>query len=101
MTRSKTFPIFLGSSRTIRWFVYNDDKVTIEANSTAARIIDKDTYDILNTLSPVRENVGIYSAVIDTTSLGLTVGTYIIEFACLVAGQNKATRDYIKVKYML
>ena len=101
MTRSKTFPIFLGSSRTIRWFVYNDDKVTVEANSTAARIINKDTYDILNVLAPVRENVGIYSAAINTTALGLETGTYIIEFSCLVAGQNKAIRDYIKVKYMI
>lgn len=101
MIRSKTYPVFLGSSRTIRWFTYNDDKVTVEANSVSARILDKDTQEVLNTLSVVRENVGIYSAVIDTTALGLEVGTYVIEFGCIVYGQNKRLRDWIKVKYML
>jgi hypothetical protein len=100
MIKSKTYPIFSGGSRTIRWYTYDDNKVTVEANSVSARVLDMDR-DVLNTLSVTRENVGVYSTVIDTTSLGLDVGTYIIEFSCIVLGQNKRLRDYIKVKYML
>lgn len=101
MIRSKTFPIFLNSTRNIRWFVYDDAKKTLEGNSVSAKILDKDTKEALNVLDVTRENVGVFSATVDTAALGLTAGTYIIEFSCVAGGNNKAKRDYIKVKYML
>lgn len=101
MNRSKAFPIFLNSTRNIRWFVYDDAKRTLEANSVSAKILNKDTKEILNILDVLREDVGVFSATVDTAALGLTAGTYIIEFSCVAGGNNKAKRDFIKVKYTL
>jgi hypothetical protein len=81
--------------------VYDDDRVSVEANSVSASILDKDTKEVLNVLETVRENAGIYSATVDTTSLGLSEGTYIMEFSCIANGQNKSLRDFLKVKYTL
>ena len=101
MKGSQTFRVYYGSTKNLRWIVYDDSKQVVEGTSVSAEILDTSDKSVLNVLEVVREDVGIYSAVVDTTALGLDIGKYLIEFSCLAGGQNKVKRDFLSVRYTL
>lgn len=100
MNRSRSFIVFSGDSKTIRWIVKNTTNQSVDASNISCKVYDSDM-ELQFTIVPTREARGVYNATIDTTATALAVGKYIIEFTCVANGQNKARRDFLYVKTII
>ncbi len=94
---SRTFYVFEGSTKGVKWVIHTKDKIRVEAFNTECKIWDKDMEVEIATLDVVREDIGVYHSTISTQALALTEGIYMIRFECSADGNNYVQVDYLRV----
>jgi len=95
---SRSFSVFSGSSKGIKWIIKDADKVAVEAYSVEVNLYNNNKTELLATVATARENIGIYHAMFDTTTMNLSAGKYVVEFKCLANSNNYVQIDYLVVK---
>lgn len=100
IARTRTFEVFEGSTCTIAYYVVDAEGNALDAESASGKLYDSNM-SVLATLDLLEDTTGVFKTTIDTTSLGLNEGKYIIEFTCLANGNSYARRDYLNVRKFL
>lgn len=100
MASSRTFTVFSGGTITLRWLFCNSSKVSIEATGLLCSVYNEQQIKIFEV--PVsRENIGIYTASIDTFANDMSVGVYYVELSGVAQAQTIVQRDILLVRFLL
>ena len=94
--RTKTFKVFEGSTKTLKYDIVNADGVRLPATNVQAKLYDSNM-NYLAELYVSKLADGEYAITIDTTLYGLEEGMYIVEFSCIAENHSYVRRDYIAV----
>lgn len=95
--RSRSFEVFTGGTKTLEYHVKDANGNLLDASNISAKLYDENMAFLQN-LTTIKKSTGIFEVTINTASLSLTSGKYIVEFSCVASGSPQVRRDLLYVR---